>query len=263
MNCKNCNFSLRTDYSYCPACGAKVIHERITFKGLIHDFMERYFNVDNTLVRTVVHLFTKPQLVIHGYLNGIRRKYLNPASLLAIALTLSGLSLFILKNYAWDLIDFGLMSGNIDQETNRKMVASNMEFSSFLFLAYVPIIAIAGLLSFNSRNLSFVEHLIAAIYLLANYSIITFFLTLAAMFLIPEQYLYVSFFSLGFMLFYSLYVYWRLNDNYSSGIKLARSLIYIVLYITGFFGVSLLTLIINLLTGVIEPQDFLPPSAKQ
>ena len=259
MNCKNCKFSLRTDYSYCPACGAKVIHERITFRGLIHDFMERYFNVDNTLVRTLVHLYTKPEVVIQGYLNGIRRKYLNPASLLAIALTLSGLSLFIMKNYAWDLIDFGLMSNNIDEATNRRMVASNLEFSSFIFLAYVPIIALAGLLSFNGKNLSFVEHIITTIYLLANYSIAIFFFTVACMFLAPKYYLYASMVSITFMMLYSLYVYWRLNDNFNSGIKLARSLMFMVLFLFGFFGVSLLTMIINLLTGVIEFKDFLPP----
>lgn len=79
------------------------------------------------------------------------------------------------------------------------------------------------------------------------------------MLLVPEQYMTVSLFSLFFMMTYSLYVYWRMNDTYSPGIKMARSLIYMAIYIIGFFGTSILTLIINLLTGVIDPQDLLPP----
>jgi len=260
MNCKNCNFSLRTDYSFCPACGAKVIHERITFKGLVHDFMERYFNIDNTFFRTITHLYTKPEVVIHGYLNGIRRKYLNPAALIAIALSLSGVVLFIMKEFAWDSIDFSAFStSSSNAETNRKMVGANMEYSSFIFLAYIPIIALAGYLSLNGRALSFVEHIITAIYILANYSITSFFISVPAMLLVPEHYMTVSLFSLFFMMTYSLYVYWRMNDIYSPGIKMARSLIYMAIYIIGFFGTSILTLIINLLTGVIDPQDLLPP----
>lgn len=60
MTCKNCDARLRTDYLYCPACGAKVIRNRITIKNLWTDFLERYFNLDNTFIRTVVHLTTTP-----------------------------------------------------------------------------------------------------------------------------------------------------------------------------------------------------------
>ena len=260
MNCKNCKFSLRTDYSYCPACGAKIIHERITFRGLIHDFMERYFNIDNTFFRTITHLYTKPEVVIHGYLNGIRRKYLNPAALIAIALSLSGVVLFVMKEFAWDSINFEAFSTSASNaETNRKMVAANMEYSSFIFLAYVPIIALAGLLSLNAKKLSFVEHIITAIYILANYSITSFFISVPAMLFIPEHYMSVSLINLVFMMTYSLYVYWRMNEDYSAGIRMARSMIYVAIYIFGFFGTSVLTLIVNLLTGVIGFQDLLPP----
>ena len=96
MTCKNCDARLRTDFLYCPACGAKVIRNRITVKNLWVDFLERYFNLDNTFIRTFVHLFTKPEVVIEGYLQGIRRKYLNPISYIGIALTLSGIIVFLM-----------------------------------------------------------------------------------------------------------------------------------------------------------------------
>ena len=39
MQCRNCGTSLRTDYSFCPDCGAKVIRNRITIKNLLYDFL--------------------------------------------------------------------------------------------------------------------------------------------------------------------------------------------------------------------------------
>ena len=261
MNCKNCNFSLRTDYSFCPDCGAKVIHERITFKGLVHDFVERYFNVDNTFIRTITHMLIKPEVVILGYLNGIRRKYLNPASLLAIALTLSGLTLFVMKSYAWDLIDFEIINGNGNAEANRKMTGANMEYSSFIFLGYIPILALSGLIALNVKRLSYVENIIAAIYILANYSIFMFPVTLVALFSIPKYYLLVATLGLLTMATYSVYVYWRLNSETGIGTRIVQAMAFLMLYVMGFFGLSIVTFIINLLLGVIEIKDFLPPGA--
>ena len=103
MQCKNCGNQLRTDYSYCPNCGAKVIRNRITVKNLWFDIVDRYFNLDNTFLKTFLHLFTKPQIVIEGYINGIRRKYLNPISYLGISLTLSGFLVCLL--YTSDAAD--------------------------------------------------------------------------------------------------------------------------------------------------------------
>ncbi|MCF7568510.1 hypothetical protein L3X37_09050 [Sabulilitoribacter arenilitoris] len=48
MNCRNCNNTLRTDFSFCPDCGSKIIRNRLTPKSLTYDFLERYFNLDNT-----------------------------------------------------------------------------------------------------------------------------------------------------------------------------------------------------------------------
>ena len=262
MKCKNCQFALRTDYSFCPSCGAKVVHGRITFKGLIHDFVERYFNIDNTLLRTMRRMYSAPQTVILGYLEGIRRKYLNPASLLAIALTLSGITLFIMKKYAWENIDFGAFnSGSIDPEVNERMAAANMELSNFIFLAYVPIIAFAGYSTFNIRGLSFVEHLITCIYILGTWSITLFFISTPTMLLIPEDYLTISLFSIMAMALFSLYVYWKMNSGFSLGAKLGRSVLFLFLFTFGFFGTSIVTMIINILTGVISLKDFIPQPA--
>ena len=112
MNCKNCQNTLRTDYSYCPDCGARVIRNRITAKNLWYDVVERYFNLDNTFLRTILHLFTQPEIVIGGYINGIRKKYLNPISYLGIAVTLSGALVFIVQKFYGNAINFENQANN-------------------------------------------------------------------------------------------------------------------------------------------------------
>lgn len=78
MDCKNCNNSLPIACSYCPDCGAKVIRNRLTLKNLWSDVTERFFNLDNTILKTFLHLCTTPDVVIQGYISGVRKKYMNP-----------------------------------------------------------------------------------------------------------------------------------------------------------------------------------------
>ena len=72
MFCKNCERQLRTDFRFCPDCGAKIIRNRITLKNLWGDVVERVFNIDNTFLKTFGHLFSKPEVVIEGYIEGTR-----------------------------------------------------------------------------------------------------------------------------------------------------------------------------------------------
>ncbi|MGB3152312.1 MAG: DUF3667 domain-containing protein [Maribacter sp.] len=36
--------------------------------------------MDNTFLKTLLHLLIKPEIVVDGYIGGIRKKYLNPIS---------------------------------------------------------------------------------------------------------------------------------------------------------------------------------------
>ena len=143
MNCKNCDDKLRTGFSYCPNCGSKVVRNRLTTKSLAYDFLERYFNLDNTFLNTIWHMVIKPENVCGGYIYGLRKKYLNPVSMLAISLTLSGFILFLMKKIAWSSINFSKISyvktssGGVGTEKN---MSSTMEYSSLLFLFYILII---------------------------------------------------------------------------------------------------------------------------
>lgn len=110
MDCKNCGAPLEDNAGFCSYCGARVITERISFKFLFKEFVDKVLSVDNRLLKTFLHLFYKPEVVIDDYINGVRKKYFNPLSYLLISITLAGLYFFFLK----DMIDESI---NIIPET--------------------------------------------------------------------------------------------------------------------------------------------------
>ncbi|MEJ2162903.1 MAG: DUF3667 domain-containing protein, partial [Robiginitalea sp.] len=120
MICKNCEGSLRTDFGYCPQCGAKIVGKRLTFRGILSDFVIIVFDIDNSFIRTFTHLFSKPEAVINGYISGVRKKHLNPISYMGIALTLSGLIVFLIQKYYRSLFDFTGGNTNVNPVFSEK-----------------------------------------------------------------------------------------------------------------------------------------------
>ena len=233
MTCKNCDARLRTDYLYCPACGAKVIRNRITIKNLWTDFLERYFNLDNTFIRTLVHLTTTPEVVIEGYLQGIRRKYLNPISYMGIAITLSGLIVFLMVK-SGDAMNFDMLNNNVSTRYQEKLMDFILDYQALIFLLFVPIMTIAGWLCFDQKRYNFAERTIIFMYALAHYSLVIFLPSIIVLFFIPEQYFIFSFIGILFMVVYTTYVIVRISK--SRGVKLIVRLLlfYFILLILYF-----------------------------
>ncbi len=258
MKCKNCQDTLRTDYIYCPSCGAKVIERRLTFKGLASDVVERIFNMENNVFKTIGHMTVKPELVITSYVNGTRRKYLNPLNYLTLAIALSGVLFYFMKRFAMNKLDFDVLGLGVNQEGTAKLMEATMEYSNFVFILYIPVIALAGLLSFNKRKYNIPEHIVSAIYVLSHYSILIFPLSLFMILYNPEGYLSFSLIFLAVMLGYNLFCLIR-THRYSAGANFARSMLFVMLFIIGYLGISILMPLFLILTGEISPQDLIPP----
>ncbi|MBO6829227.1 MAG: DUF3667 domain-containing protein [Muricauda sp.] len=257
MTCKNCDARLRTDYLYCPACGAKVIRNRITIKNLWTDFLERYFNLDNTFIRTVVHLTTKPEVVIEGYLQGIRRKYLNPISYMGIAITLSGLIVFLMVK-SGDAMNFDMLNNNVSTRYQEKLMDFILDYQALIFLLFVPMMTIAGWLCFDQKRYNFAERTIIFMYALAHYSLVIFLPSIIVLFFIPEQYFIFSFIGILFMVVYTTYVIVRISK--SRGVKLiVRLLLFYFILLILYFAFSIALPLFLLLIGELKVEDFLPP----
>ncbi|QLG46201.1 DUF3667 domain-containing protein [Costertonia aggregata] len=256
MECKNCNDALRTDYSFCPACGAKIIRNRLTVKNLSYDITERYFNIDNTFLRTFWQMFTKPEVVIGGYINGIRKKYLNPISYMGIALTLSGLIVFLMKKKS-ELIDFDVFGVGTPSEKMQPLFDFTTDYQALLFILYIPMMAAASWLAYDRVKYNFTERLTIFIYSLAQWSIFTFVPSILILLFYPEKYGAITFPMLGLMYLYLGYIIWKTSKITGTEL-IARILIFYVLFTIQYFTLSLLIPLFLILSGSIDFQYFAP-----
>lgn len=257
MECKNCSNPLPTPYNYCPHCGAKVIRNRLTFKNLGAEFAERFLNLDNTFWHTFRHLFHKPDVVVEAYLSGIRKRYLDPLSYLGISLALSGFLFFVLTRYYMEDVNLDVFGTGMSTETSQKILALTTDFSSFIFLLYIPVMALTGWLTYNQKQYLLPEHIIVAVYSLAHYNIFAFPFSLLILIFIPETYFSLTFFFTAAMVGYSLFVINTLN-NLPTSQRIIRSIAYLALFGIGYLGISIGMNLVFLLTGDLSLQDFIP-----
>ncbi|WP_299362832.1 DUF3667 domain-containing protein [Winogradskyella sp.] len=174
MNCKNCHTELHEHDDYCRNCGAKVIRKRLTLKNLFEHLSETFFNYDNKLLRTVIQLFKEPEDVIVSYINGVRKKYVNPISLFGLALTLSGLYILILNKYFPEVFDFSSLTVKGQEEFQKKNMIFVQEYQSIIMMLYVPLYALmAKVVFFGKKQFNYTELLVVFMYIQAQISIVS------------------------------------------------------------------------------------------
>jgi hypothetical protein len=179
MNCKNCNTNLPDDSGYCISCGGKVIRNKLTLRNLFEHFSEQFLNYDNKFLKTFLHLFSKPELVIDGYINGTRKRYVNVISYFAIAITLSGLQMFILNKFFPELMDFSSMAVKGQEEFMSGFMDTMFEYNSFLMMLFIPIYALMSkIVFFNNKKYNYVEHIVIFMYTTAQTTILSTFIVL-------------------------------------------------------------------------------------
>lgn len=260
MVCKNCNIPLHEGANYCAKCGAKVIANRLTFKHLSAELIANYLNVDNTFLRTFLALFSKPEIVICGYIDGVRKKYLNPVSYIAIALTITGILVFFMRRTFPEGFDFDILkTGMYDAAASKRMSDFIFTFYSLIFILYIPILALSSWLTFNREKYLYTEHIIIFMYAQAHYSLITSPLTILILFITPELYLYSSFLFMVFMVGYALYVLKRIPSTAKSAFVI-RAFLFLIFFGFGYFTISIIQFILMLLTGTLSIADFIPKS---
>jgi len=172
MNCKNCKNILTENSDYCSNCGAKVIRNRLTVKALFSHFSEQFLNYDNKFLQTFLHLFSKPEAVIGCYINGTRKKYVNVISYFAIAITLSGLQLYILNKFFPNIMDLSSFAAEGMEKFQQQNLDFVQEYQSLVMMLYVPVFALMSKLVFiNIKKHNYTEHLVILMYMSAQLSI--------------------------------------------------------------------------------------------
>ncbi|MBT8320823.1 MAG: hypothetical protein KJO90_04050, partial [Eudoraea sp.] len=143
-------------------------------------------------------------------------------------------------------------------ETSKKIMEVVMEYNSFIFLLYIPILALAGFLSFNKRGFNIPEYIVTSTYALSHLMVMTFPLSLLVIFLSPENYMTYSMVSIVLMIGYPLFVLIRIH-RYGIGMAIVRAILFIFLFLIGYLGISIALNLVLLLTGQLTLEDFAPP----
>ncbi|PCJ95430.1 MAG: hypothetical protein COA50_09505 [Flavobacteriaceae bacterium] len=102
MNCKNCKQQITSDIKFCKDCGAKVVQKRITVFSLFTDAFQNVFGWDNKFFFTVKTLIKAPNQIFLEYIDGTRKKYMNPIAFLLIGV---GISIFLFNMFTDDFLN--------------------------------------------------------------------------------------------------------------------------------------------------------------
>ena len=180
QTCRNCDRVLELDQRFCQECGAKRMYNRLNWRNLFEDFIERFLNIENHFLKTFLNLFKKPDDVIVGYIQGVRKRYIPAFSYFAIAVTLSGFYAFVFKEWFMDnYIDantFVVNPGAADfqQNVNEELFSNIMDYQSIISFIYVPILSLISIIVFwNYRRFNYVEHIVIHLYLYSQVLIVT------------------------------------------------------------------------------------------
>ncbi|WGK65599.1 DUF3667 domain-containing protein [Croceiramulus getboli] len=242
--CLNCENPILPQAQYCLGCGAKVQEYRFTTKRLVNEFSERFLNVDNTIFKTYIHLFTQPEAVIDGFLHGLRKRYLNAFNYFAVAITLSGIMLFFMKRFFPEAMEFDF--GGLPEDQINPQMESIMEYQSLLYFATVPILALLGWAVWKYRKEhNYAEQLIIQLYTYSHCAINAAILGVLLLFS-GLPWMTISMFLTPFYVLYNAYVYKRLYQLPFSEIT-ARTLIFILIGVGSYIGLIFLGIVCTLL----------------
>ncbi|MEO8934387.1 MAG: DUF3667 domain-containing protein [Xanthomarina sp.] len=241
MNCKNCEISLNEADAYCKACGAQLIKNRLTISNLLEHFSSQFLNYDNKFLKTFVSLLKKPEVVIGAYIDGTRKKYINPISYFAIAITIAGLELYVTSKFFPEKMIFSALNGSGEDLANEWMTFST-EYQSIILMLMLPLYALLSkVVFFNQKKYNYTEHLVMYIYILSQLTLLLVFPTLICMalgFTLGTLTSYTLLFQIGFTAYCLKRVF-----NLSFGKIVLKTLLFLAVLLV-FYIISIIIYII-------------------
>jgi len=99
LKCKNCGEDF--EGNFCNHCGQKKFASKLNFK-IFSSWIIDAFDYDSGLIKTFLHLQTKPGELVHNFLAGKTKSYFNPVTYLLISLSLA--VILAATNTGWYLL---------------------------------------------------------------------------------------------------------------------------------------------------------------
>ena len=227
MECKNCQESITDNNQFCHVCGAKVIRNRLTIRNIWADFCEQFLNYDNRFLKTFFGLIIRPHIVIGAYINGTRKKYVNVISYFAIALTFSGLQIFVMRKFFPEALDLSAIMPNTVPEESMD-INWIYDYMSILALLNLPVYGFIARMTFiGLKKFNYTEHLVIMTYILAQFTIMNTLVITPLVAIFGVNFYVVGYLSNFVMMIFTTYAYKKMYPL-SLGNTLARVLLFFV-----------------------------------
>lgn len=260
MNCKNCETQLQPEHKFCSHCGAPVVTQKLTVKKVFGEFTERYLSLDNKFLVTFKALFSRPEVVVNGYLDGVRLKFVNPITYLFVAVTLSGINVFLMRKGYLGTMDYTQVTG--DQQTPFDMNAymnTVYDYNSLIVFSFLPLLAlISKLVFYNFKNYNYAEHNVIYFY---TYSQMSLLMVLTVPFVMIFNLEYFKF-TFAYILVMIAYHFYALRKIFQLSVKqmIVKTLLFLpigfLFYIILSFAFAFIFIVYMISTGQFNPQDF-------
>lgn len=192
-NCLNCGSSLDTGYKFCSICGQKADTHRLSLHEIGHDALHHLTHADKSIVNLLRHLAVRPGVVAREYVAGKRLKYFKPVNFFLIV---GGILVFMTTYFhlandtainkieqaaarAKDPVERKLLYGQAERTT--KATHYMTRYANVMNMLITPLFALILWLFYRKAGYSFIEHLVANMY------IISFIMLCYSLLIIPWQ----------------------------------------------------------------------------
>jgi hypothetical protein len=239
------------------------VNDRITIKNIAVDAFQNVFGWDNRFFLTFRKLITSPKIILSEYLNGTRKKYINPFTFLGIG---SAIAIFFFNFFADDFLalqvdsnkqtiemtskimsskfgsDFDVESFKKDQlELITKMNTLTLKYFNILVLLLIPIYTFIAKLVYR-KPYNYAEHLVINSFIQGITFWITTVVFIISIYTSPTVYLLSVFLSI----FFYTYAYGKLYN-----LTIAESILKVFLFLAILVGTIIVFFILSIAFGYI------------
>jgi hypothetical protein len=215
-NCLNCGSSLGNTDKFCSMCGQKANTHRLNLHEIGHDALHHLTHADKGIFHLLRQLIVRPGLVAREYVAGKRVKYFKPVNFFLIV---GGILVFMTTYFhlandtairrieqtaarAKDPVERKLLYAQVERTTTTTHYMSN--YANVMNMLVTPLFAFILWLFYRKAGYSFIEHLVANMY------IISFTMLCFALLVVPWQKLLAMnlpgwIFLIAFIVFQSVY----------------------------------------------------------
>lgn len=202
-HCVNCNRPLSPDFKVCPECGQKIKIHRFTITHILHELLHAFTHADKGALHMLKELAIRPGIVLQEYiLEGKRKKYFNPFTLLLIIL---GFSVFMnsvfhpfQKNQYITQEQMAKAKTKEAKAIYQRVTEGQAKVNAFMekrtnIMTFItaPIMALAFWLVFKGKKMNYAEHMVAYLMLSCILSLISTISFVPLMTVVPKDWIFL------------------------------------------------------------------------